>query len=336
MAETVLVTGGTGFVASRCIRELLHKNFIVHTTIRSSGKESLLRSTLNVFDERLKVFVADLTSDAGWDEAVRGCRFVLHIASPLIGKDEGNPDAFALPAQEGTLRILRASVREKVKRVVMTSAAAAARPPLDSGRESVEDVWADPEDSQFDEYRKSKIRAERIAWEFMRSEGGETEFTSILPGAVFGPIMNEENSHGSVQIIDGMLKGKFPLLAPIGFYVVDVRDLAEAHIRAILSPNAAGERFIVAGEFMWMREIAQTLKENLGTVATKVSTSSLPGFVVKLLAPFSSQMRSISPLVHKKFEQSSEKAKRILGFQPRSAVETIVDCANSLRNSVRL
>lgn len=331
MAQTVLVTGGTGYVASWCIYQLLEKGFNVRTTIRNPAKESIIRSAVGVQDNRLQFFIADLTKDKGWDEAARGCDYVLHVASPLVGGDEKDLETFVVPARDGTLRVLRAAVKEKVKRVVMTSAAAAARPRLSSNQASSENLWADPDDPQFDNYRKSKIYAERAAWDFMRSEGGGTEFTTVLPGAVFGPVLSKENAVGSVQIIEGMLKGNPPAIPQIGFYVVDVRDLADAHIRAMLSPEAVGERFICAGEFMWMGEIADTLKSNLKIGSEKISTKRLPNIVVKLLAPFSPRLKSISPMLGKKFEQSSEKAKRVLGATFRPSIETIVECAESLK-----
>jgi len=164
-----------------------------------------------------------------------------------------------VPARDGTLRVLRAAVKAGVKRVVMTSAAATARPPLSSGRISDETVWSDPSDLQFDAYRVSKILAERAAWDFMSRNAGSTQFTAILPGAVFGPILSPQNL-GSVQIIQGLLNGRPAAVPRLGFWIVDVRDLADLHIRAMSSPAAAGQRFIAAGEFMWMADIAAALR----------------------------------------------------------------------------
>jgi len=194
---------------------------------------------------------------------------------------------------------------------------------------SDESVWSDPDDPQFDAYRVSKILAERAAWEFMEREGGTTRLTTILPGAVFGPILTAENL-GSVQIIQGMLDGKPPALPRLGFWIVDVRDLADLHIRAMTASSAAGQRFIAAGDYMWMEDIARTLRNELGEAGAKTPTRRLPDFVVRLLLPFAANLRSLAPLLGRRFPLTSDKARQTLGFRPRPAAITVVDCARSL------
>jgi len=216
-----------------------------------------------------------------------------------------------------------------VKRVVMTSAAATARPPLDSGRSSDESVWADPADPQFDAYRISKILAERAAWDFMRGADGAMTLTTILPGAVFGPVLSRENL-GSIRIIERMLDGKPPALPRLGFAVVDVRDLADLHVRAMLAPEAVGERFLATGDFMWMEEIAGALRSQLGERAGKVPTRRLPDFVFRLVARFNPELRTLAPLLGRVTGTTSEKARRVLGFSPRPVPVTLVDTAESL------
>lgn len=339
MAETVLVTGGTGFIGSWCIVELLRRGYNVRTTVRDAAKERRVRATVadaaaidgrsGTHSAALTFFHADLTRDEGWDAAIAGCDYVLHVASPLGGGTNDGENAFIAPARDGTLRVLKAAVNANVKRVVMTSAAAAARPPLSSNRTSNETIWSDPNDSQFDAYRRSKILAERAAWDFMAHEGGKTEFTTILPGAVFGPVLSTDNL-GSVKIIQGLLKGQPKAVPRIGFWIVDGRDLAELHIRAMLDPAAAGERFIAAGEFVWMQDIARTLREGLGDVAANVPTRRLPNLFVKLLLPFLPNLKGLAPLLGRQFPLTSEKARRVLSFAPRAAATTIVECARSL------
>ncbi len=211
----------------------------------------------------------------------------------------------------------------------MTSAAAAARPPLDSGRVSDETVWADPADPQFDAYRISKILAERAAWDFMDRNPGATTFTTILPGAVFGPVLTKDNL-GSVRIIQRMLEGRPPAIPRLGFAVVDVRDLADLHIRAMTAPEAAGQRFLAAGDFMWMEEIARTLRSQLGVKAGKVSTRRLPDFAFRFVSRFAPDLRTLSPLLGRVTAVSAEKARRLLSFSPRPATATVVDTARSL------
>ena len=334
MAETVLVTGGTGFIAGWSIVELLQRGYAVRTTVRSLSKEPAVRAAIasaGASADRLTFFAADLTKDEGWDAAMTGCDYVLHVASPLGGGAAGDRNALIAPARDGTLRVLRAAVKARVRRVVMTSAAATARPPLDSDRVSDETVWADPDDSQFDAYRVSKILAERAAWDFMSTATGSTQFTTILPGAVFGPILAAQNL-GSVQIIQDLLQGRPAAVPRLGFWVVDVRDLADLHIRAMTSLEAAGQRFIAAGDFMWMEDIAKTLQSRLGERASKVPTRRLPNFIVRVMLPFMPRFKTLAPLLGRKFLLTSEKARRVLGFSPHPATTTVVDCAESLLN----
>lgn len=332
MTETVLVTGGTGFVAGWCIVELLNRGYAVRTTIRSPAKEQAVRAAVargGAPDGRLSFAVADLTADDGWGAAMAGCDFVLHVASPLGGPDPADRTAFVGPARDGTLRVLRAAVAAGVRRVVMTSAAATARPPLRRDVVSDETMWADPADPQFDAYRISKILAERAAWDFMRREGGATEFTTVLPGAVFGPLLSVE-ALGSVRIIAGLTQGRPPVIPPLGFWVVDVRDLADAHIRAMTTPEAAGERFIAAGDFLWLADIAKALRAGLGARGRKVPTRTLPAFILRLMLPVLPQFRPLAPMLGCRFRLTSDKARRVLGFSPRPAATTVVECAESL------
>ena len=312
MAGTVLVTGGTGFVAGWCIVQLLERGYAVRTTVRDAAKEQRVRAAVagaKAATDRLSFAMADLNSDAGWDAAVAGCDYVLHVASPLGGGTAGDRDSLVAPARDGTLRVLRAAVNAGVKRVVMTSAAATARPPLSTDRTSDETVWADPDDPQFDAYRVSKILAERAAWDFMGREGNTTQFTTILPGAVFGPILTAENL-GSVQIIEGMLNGKPPAMPRLGFWIVDVRDLADLHIRAMTAVGGGGaavhcgRRIHVDGRHL------KSLRAELGAAGAKTPTRRLPNFVVRLLLPFAANLRSLAPLLGRRFAVASDKARQ--------------------------
>jgi len=332
MGETVLVTGGTGFVAGWCIVELLRRGYEVRTTVRSLSNEPAVRAAIaSAADagDRLTCFAADLTRDDGWDAGVAGCDYILHVASPLGGAGSGDPNALLAPARDGTLRVLRAATKAGVKRVVMTSAAAAARPRQGSDAVSDETVWADPSDRQFDAYRLSKILAERAAWEFMAGNAAATALTTILPSAVFGPVLAKQKL-GSVRIIQGLLAGRPAGIPRLGFFVVDVRDLAELHVRAMISPEAPGQRFLAAGDFMWMKDIASTLRSRLGERASKVPTRGLPDFAVRLLSLFIPQMRLLTRDLGRRNDVTSQKAQRLLGFSPRPATTTVVDCAESL------
>jgi dihydroflavonol-4-reductase len=332
MTETVLVTGGTGFVAGWCIVELLRRGSVVRATLRDMSKARAARTAVasaGVPVERLSFLSADLTRDKGWDEAMMGCDYVLHVASPLGRDAPRDRDALVAPARDGTLRVLRAATKAGVRRVVMTSAAAAARPPRDADLVSDETIWADPDDQRFDAYRRSKILAERAAWDFMAQSGGRTEFTTILPGAVFGPVLTTENL-GSLQLIQRLLDGRPPGIPRIGLWVVDVRDLVDLHIRAMTAPAAAGERFLAVGDFMWMQDIATTLRAQLGARAASVPTCRLPDAVVRFMSLFLPPLRTFTAELGRKTATSSDKARRMLGFSPRPAATTVIDCARSL------
>jgi dihydroflavonol-4-reductase len=333
MSETVLVTGGTGYVAGWCIVGLLERGYSVRTTVRSLKKEQQVRDAVGtVVDpaDRLSFAVADLTSDDGWDAAVAGVDYVLHVASPLGSEDSRDAEALIVPARDGALRVLRASTRAGVKRVVMTSAANAASP-SDYREEGVTDetLWTDPDDPTLIPYRKSKTVAERAAWDYMAGQDSATSLTTILPGAVFGPILTTSNL-GSVQIVARMVGGKLPGTPRIGLEIVDVRDLADLHIRAMTSPEAAGQRFLGTGEFTWMREMAADLKAGLGADGAKVPTRQLPDFLVKISALFDKSLRPIVISLGRKNRHSTAKAERVLGWKARPAAETVVACAKSL------
>jgi nucleoside-diphosphate-sugar epimerase len=252
-----------------------------------------------------------------------GVDYVLHVASPL-----GEGELIA-PARDGTLRVLRAASAAGVQRVVMTSAANAASPASYTAEGVTDETLWTVDSPSLPAYRRSKTLAERAAWDFMAAYGGPMELATILPGAVFGPILSTSNL-GSAQIIARMLQGKMPGVPKIGLEVVDVRDLADLHIRAMKSAEAAGERFLGTGEFAWMREIATALREKLGPLAAKVPTRQLPNFVVRAAARFDPQLRSITMSLGRRNRHSVAKAQRVLDWAPRPAAETVVVCAQSL------
>ncbi len=330
MSKTVLVTGGTGFVGSWCIVELLKRGYSVRTTIRSAAREGDVRRAVGSQVDpgnRLSFAIADLTSDAGWTEAMAGITHVLHVASPLGREAPKDRDALIAPARDGTLRVLKAAVAAGVDRVILTSAAATARDRATG--QSSEEIWADPEDPLLEAYRRSKILAERAAWDFMRDHGGKTTLTTIHPGAVFGPLLPGIDP-GSVWVIGGMLRGQPARLLNLGLSVVDVRDLAAAHVAALDAPAAPGQRYLCTGHFLWMPEIAQILRDGLGPRAAKVPTKTLPNALVRVIAIFKPRLRMFRHDIGQRREVDHSKATRDLGFRPRPASETLIDCANSL------
>jgi dihydroflavonol-4-reductase len=332
--ETVLVTGGSGFLGGWCVIELLRQGYNVRTTVRSLSREPELRAAIASQTDpgdRLSVVSADLTDDAGWPEAVAGCTYVLHVASPFPPAQPKDHDELIIPARDGTLRVLRASLAAGAKRIVVTSSVAAIRMGGSNGspeRSLTEEDWTDPDLPNLTPYVRSKTIAERAAWDFVREAGEADRLTTVNPVAIIGPALNDDRSY-SLQVIERMLNG-MPGLPRLGFSFVDVRDVAELEVAAMTSPNAGGERFISTGPFLWMSEVAEVLRDRLGDDARKVPTRRIPDLVVRAMARFDPGIRSVAGDLGKKVTYSSDKAKERLGWSPGPIEDTIVECARSL------
>ncbi|HEY5822649.1 MAG TPA: aldehyde reductase [Propionibacteriaceae bacterium] len=331
----VLVTGGSGFIAGHCILQLLEQGYQVRTTVRSLTREMDVRAVLEgagvVAGDALTFVAADLTSDAGWADAVAGCDYVLHVASPVQPGKVEHEDDVIVPAREGTLRVLRAARDAGVTRVVLTSAFHAVGWGHPRRTHAfTEDDWTVVDGPGVDAYGKSKTLAERAAWDFVTTEGGEMELTTILPVAVMGPVMGREIS-GANHVIQRCLDGAMPGYPDLWLPIVDVRDVASAHVLAMTSPDGAGQRFLVSsGPAMALREIGAILKANLGDAASRVPTRSIPNAVVRLASRFNPEFRSVVPDLGYAKPVSSEKARRVLGWQPRRPEEAILGTAESL------
>ena len=333
--ELVLVTGGSGFIATHCMLQLLAAGYRVRTTVRSLAREAEVRATLKAAGadagDRLAFFAADLMADAGWAEAAVGCDFVLHVASPFPVNVPRHEDELIVPAREGALRVLRAARGAGVKRVVQTSSFAA----IGYGHPEVvrpftEHDWTAPEGGGVTAYAKSKTLAERAAWDFMAREGGDMELAVVNPVGVFGPALGADFST-SIEIIKRMMDGALPALPRITFGVVDVRDVADLHLRAMTDPAAAGERFLaVAGEFVSMRDIGLILKSRMGSAGRRVPTRELPDWLLRIVALFDKSVGQIVPELGKRKTATNEKARRVLGWSPRSTEDAIVATAESL------
>jgi len=330
--ETVLVTGGSGFIGSSCILDLLQAGYRVRTTVRSPEREAAVRELLGAESaEALSFVTADLMADAGWGDAVSGCDFVLHVASPFPLGPPKHEDDLIVPAREGALRVLAAARDAQVRRVVMTSSFAAVGygvPPRD--QPFTEEDWSNPDADGVSAYTKSKTLAERAAWDFIAREGGGLELSVVNPVGVFGPVLGPDFST-SIELVKRLLEGSIPGLPRVAYGIVDVRDVADLHRRAMSDPAAAGERFLaVAGEFMSVPQIAAVLRERMGDDAKKVPTRVLPNWVVRLVSRFDSSVKQIVPELGKSKQASNAKAKRVLGWAPRSNEDALVASAESL------
>jgi nucleoside-diphosphate-sugar epimerase len=320
----VLVTGGSGFIAGWCIVQLGEAGHDVVATIRTRERETEVRAAVGD-GVHLELAIADLTDDEGWDDAMAGCDYVLHVASPLSVRGDAAEEIVPL-ACDGTRRVLAAAARAGIKRVVLTSSCAAATPPATQLSGLVdESCWTDPDEPGLSPYRRSKTVAERAAWD----APGAFELTTILPAAVFGPARSG-STIGSLQVIAALLDGSAVAIPRLGFEVVDVRDVAAAHVLAMTVPEAAERRFIVAGDLLWFADIAEVLRAHLGTDASRVPTATLTDDDFRVVAQLSPELQALLPLLGRELQHSSAEAERVLGWQRRSPTDTIVDSARSL------
>ena len=332
--STVLVTGGSGFVGSHVILQLLTAGHTVRATVRSMSREGSVRTALKGAGadagSRLSFFAADLVRDQGWADAVAGCDYVIHVASPLPIAPPKTEDELIVPARDGVLRVLKAARDAHVTRVVFTSTCGAiyyGHPPQTAPFD--ETSWTDINGGEMSAYVKSKAIAERAAWDFMKAEGGALELSVVNPSGIFGPVLGSDFS-SSIELVKRLMDG-MPGCPKLYFGVVDVRDVADLHIRAMTNPAASGERFIaVSGNVMSMLDIATVLKARLGRDAKKVPTRQLPNWVVRLAARFDPGMRTLLPMLGKVRNATSAKAERVLGWKPRSREDAIVATAESL------
>lgn len=339
---TVLVTGGSGYIAGYCIAQLLREGWTVRATLRDLGREKEVRATLGVDAQdpaRLGFVAADLKGDVGWARAVDGAEYVLHVASPLPAGNPRHDDELVIPAREGTLRVLRAARDAGVRRVVMTSSTAAVFYGYGGRRQPfTEAEWSDADNlADTSAYERSKTLAERAAWAFMQREGGQLEMSTVNPGAVLGPVLGSDFS-ASIEIVRKLLQGSVPGCPRMGWPLVDVRDIADLHLRAMTHPAAAGQRFLGAGPFVWMVEVARMLRERLPQHARKVPSREIPDWVVRVAARFDPVVASRLFELGKERHAATDKAAQMLGWTARPTVESVVDCAQSLttRDLVRV
>lgn len=349
MARPVLVTGGSGYIGSWTIVELVNRGFRVRTTVRSLAKadgvrravSSAIRGVSSDLVDRIEFVEADLSSDAGWDAALRGVDGVLHVASPLNPEDPDDVEAFVGPAVEGTLRVLRAAERAGVERVVLVSSAAACTPAAQGDVVMDDNLWTDPESPHLSPYRLSKVLAEKAAWEFAVAHP-RMELATVLPGAVLGPALPGVSA-SSAQMVERMVTGRgMPAVPRVEMAVVDVRDVAGLLVDALERPAAAGHRFLAAGEVLTMKQVA----EIAGGVRREMAAAgavnparvgaekkgprrvvTMPDAAFRLAAKLDKNLHPLVSMLGRRLTVNAQRAQDVLGWTARPARTTIEDTA---------
>ena len=331
MTGRVFVSGGSGYIAGFLIRQLITDGWTVHTTVRSLAAEGMVRERLGVDANRLRFFAADLNDDAGWADAMSGCRCAAHVASPLPAGVPKHADELVVPARDGALRALRAARAAGVQRFVMTSSVAAISYGRGRGEHHFTEAdWTPLSAPGITPYVQSKTVAERAARDWVAREGGGLQFCTINPSVVLGPVSSDDYS-ASIIIVQKLLDGGLLACPDIGFGVVDVRDVADLHVRALMAPaNMAGERFIASGRFMKLREIADVLRAELGPQAHRVTTRNVPDWAVRVAALINPVARAFVGEIGSVRHQDASHAKAVLGWVARPVEQSIADTARSL------
>lgn len=325
--EKVLVTGATGFIGLHCIQQLLDQGYAVNGTLRSMQRESEVRQSLekhNTSSENLTLYPVDLMSDEGWDEAMTGCDYLLHVASPFVLSNE-TEDFFVKPAVEGALRALKFADKHNIKKVVLTSSFAAVGDTFDGTESFNETHWSDTTNSKMSFYAKSKTLAEKAAWNYVKENDTNLKLTVINPVGVLGPSLSDDVGISNSMVLR-MLNGSMPALAKIHIGIVDVRDVAKAHILAMKNTESDGERFIVSEKEMWMHEIAAVLNGG----GYKAPEKNMPNLLLKVMAVFKSDLVTISKMAGKKRDCDTTKAIDVLGWRPIRAEDSILAAAKQI------
>jgi dihydroflavonol-4-reductase len=329
--EKVLVTGATGFIGLHCIKRLLDRGYSVNGTLRSQDRQTEVVDSLernNTPTRHLSLFEVDLNRDSGWDSAIRDCNYVVHVASPFVLTDE-DEDFFVKPAVEGVQRALKFSKKHNVKKVILTSSFAAIHETLNDRQESFnEEDWSNPNKPGISFYAKSKTMAELAAWEFMEMEKPDFSLTVINPVLVMGPSLTKDIGTSN-SLVKNMINGSVPGTPKIHIGIVDVRDVASAHILAIESSGANGERIIVSEKELWVHEVAAILRDAGFNKTPKVV---FPKWLMKIVALFRKDLALMIPMIGKRRDVSSSKARELLGWKPIKAELSIIDTAQQLKD----
>ena len=331
--ETVLVTGGTGFIGLHCLQQLLDKGYKVRTTLRSESRKQEVMEAMKKHSsnyENLEFFIADLLNDDGWKEAVEGSKYVLHVASPFFLGEPENEDVFIKPAVEGTLRVLKACADSDVHKVVLTSSFAA----VGYGHSREKEVYTEEDwssvDGEISPYAKSKTLAEKAAWEFVENleESKKFELTVINPVAVTGPMLTSDIGSSNDFLLK-LISGSMPACPKIHMGYIDVRDVAKAHIFSMTEEKTNGERIIVSENEMFFAEVGKTLNE---AGFKKSPTKEMPNFLVKIMSLFVGELKTLLSALNRKGDIDKTKAKSFFNWDFISTEKSVTETAQQLQD----
>ena len=331
--ETVLVTGGTGFIGLHCLQQLLDKGYKVRTTIRSESRKQEVMEAMKQHSsncKNLEFFIADLLNDDGWKEAVEGSKYVLHVASPFFLGEPENEDVFIKPAVEGTLRVLKACADSDVQKVVLTSSFAA----VGYGHSREKEVYTEEDwssvDGEISPYAKSKTLAEKAAWEFVENleESKKFELTVINPVAVTGPMLTSDIGSSNDFLLK-LISGSMPACPKIHMGYIDVRDVAKAHIFSMTEEKTNGERIIVSENEMFFAEVGKTLNE---AGFKKSPTKEMPNFLVKIMSLFVGELKTLLSALNRKGDIDKTKAKSFFNWDYISTEQSVTETAQQLQD----
>ena len=329
--EKVLVTGASGFIAEHCIIELLKNGYSVKGSLRTMNREQEVRDAVKTEtdDAKLEFCKLDLLDDDGWEEAMRDCDYLMHVASPFVIEDPKDENELIKPAKEGTLRALNAAKKAGIKRVVLTSSVAAVNSHMMSGT-SDHTTWTDINSKYVTPYQKSKTIAEKAAWDFYNNQdnSNKMELAVINPGGVMGPQLGNDLGGASTQIVSQLISGKFPMIPALSFPFIDVRDVAILHLKAMTTPEADGKRFIAAhSEPTWMYQVAEVLS---AAGYEKIKLKKAPSFMLKLIGLFDNKTKSLVPMLDKYVPCDNSQTVKILNWEPMPWEQAFIEHAKSI------
>ena len=334
MSNKVLLTGISGFVAKHVAIELLNSGFEILGTVRNKNSIEQTKKTLednNVSTEKLSFVDLDLLKDEGWNEAAKGCKYIIHVASPFPFKVSNDRESLTPAAKDGTLRVLNAGINAGVEHFVKTSSIVCMfrKPNRTNPYTFGENDWTDVEWNKTTDYFVSKTRAEKAAWDLMESKGLKNNLTCINPGFVLGDFLNEK-SCTSMEYIKQLLQGKFPAAPKFSVMISHVKDIARAHVLSLANKRAGGRRLIVGSEVRSILELSKIMAEHLPSHAKKLPKKELPNFMVKLLSYIDTSAKNLVPDLGLRMQTDSTYAEEILEMKFVEPEISIIDAAKSV------